>query len=128
MTLEEFIVKIKSLDNTIEIALKDSVEAIDANVDTKFGEGKSPSGKKWAPRKDGASDNLLYKTGALRYSRKVYCSGIDKIRLIYYDKKAAYHQNGTSNMAARELVPSTLPKEWLEIIKDNIESRIERDF
>jgi hypothetical protein len=85
---------------------------------------QDPYNKKWAPRKDNEPHPILYKTGKLYKSYKAYPrkDGTLLTNTSYY---MIYHQDGTSNMVPRKLLPGkVLPDSFILLIKKRIEKII----
>lgn len=87
-----------------------------------FRKQADPYGAKWAPRKSGGGGAILVQTGAMRGSLHSSASG-NTASVGYGTGYATYHQNGTSRMVARKLVPDRgkLPPAWVDAIEGVVE-------
>lgn len=89
-------------------------------VEAQFATGRGPSGSPWAPRKPPTGSwPLLVKTRAMAgsVSARPSASGLGADVTIA-DAKAAWHQNGTPRMVARQMFPGPGgSRKWSEAIR-----------
>lgn len=90
---------------SLEPALQDVLER-------EYDDGKGPSGETWARLKQDGSPSHLQKTGAMRAGTQVV-RGVKGVS-VRIPSPGGYHQDGTSRMEARRLVPDgePLPPQW----------------
>ncbi|MBP0006217.1 MAG: phage virion morphogenesis protein [Cyanobacteria bacterium SBC] len=82
--------------------------------------GADPYGNTWKPKKTGEA-SFLRNTGDLEASRSWTAGGMEA-RVGYGAFYAKFHQNGTSKMVARPLVPEgDIPPDWQEEIQDIVD-------
>ncbi len=87
-------------------------------VDDQYAEGKGPNGETWAPLKRSGRPSHLQDTLAMSGESKAV-RGVSGVT-VRIPRPANFHQDGTSRMEARKLVPEdgTLPGRWGEAARD----------
>jgi phage gpG-like protein len=81
-------------------------------ADESYGRRQDPHGGAWAPRKGGGGHPLLEKSGRLRGSLRGVALARG-FRLTFGAAYGVYHQNGTSRMSRRAILPYRgLPGAW----------------
>lgn len=91
---------------------------VQAVIESQYEQGVNPDGQPWAPLKSGAASHLT-KSGAMRAASKAV-RGVKGIS-VGIPKPGGFHQDGTSRMDARELVPASgqeLPPTWHNAVAD----------
>lgn len=85
-----------------------------------YDSGANPYGTPWKLRKVDRPWPILNRTGTMRASRRVTVRNDGEVDVEYTDKKSSYHQNGTSSLPQRLLVPTTargIPQRWRDALK-----------
>ncbi len=93
----------------VSVELEPAVQEL---LDNQYSEGRDPNGDTWAPLKRSGRPSHLQDTLEMSSNTRAVrgVRGVD----IKIPSPAGYHQDGTSRMAARELVPSgdVYPPAW----------------
>ncbi len=106
---------------------------INEDLKKKFAEGKDAYGDSWKARKQEPKDGhpILDASGALKRSRTVRVADDGELVIEYDDFKAELHQEGTSKMPARPVLPTQaqgMPKEWSNLLLKGYKKAIEDIF
>jgi hypothetical protein len=102
-------------------------QAVTELIQNQFDERRAPDGTPWAPRKPPTGTwPLLEKTGKMRRGFKVIASA-SQLKVLQSQPYLKFHQEGTSRMVARPVVPgANLTPEWQEYIDVSVAQAFER--
>lgn len=91
---------------------------LQAVLEAEYEQGRGPDGQTWAPLKADGSASHLQESGAMRAGTQVV-RGVKGVS-VRVPKPGGFHQDGTSRMTARPLVPSgdTLPESWAKAAEE----------
>lgn len=106
--------------DTVATSLEPAVQQL---LDQEYEQGRGPSGETWAAKADGTPSHLQ-KTGAMRAGSQVI-PGVKGVS-VRIPKPGGFHQDGTTRMQARPLVPEgePLPEAWSAAVQRTSESTI----
>jgi hypothetical protein len=95
-----------------EVVSTELAPAVQELLDNQYSEGRGPDGKTWAPLKANGRPSHLQDTTDMSANTRALrgVRGVD----VRAPSPAGFHQDGTSRMEARPLVPDgeMLPPEW----------------
>ena len=128
-----FTARLLRLGAVPKAVVKGMEQVINDDLKKKFSSGEDAYGERWEPRKQEPKDGhpILNATGALERSRTVRISDDGEMVIEYDDFKANYHQQGTSKMVARPMLPTTekgIPKEWSNLMLKGFKKAVEDVF
>lgn len=105
-------------------AIEQSVSEL---IQNQFDERRAPDGTPWAPRKQPTGTwPLLEKSKEMRRSFKVIASA-STLRILNAAPYLKFHQEGTSRMVARPVLPgASLTTEWTDYIDASVAQALER--
>lgn len=108
---------ILGMGSLVEDAKADLSRDIEKQLLKDFSQGKDPYGDKWEATVQPTGHPLLDDTGRLKRSYVIGFRQRNRLSVTNRSPVARFHQNGTSNMAQRLLVPNgPLPETWRRLI------------
>ena len=123
--LEDIIQDLEEFPEEVEEQIVELGDEFIGELKKTHNAGEDPYGNSWAPRKHDYAWPALKKTGNL-YNSYEKAKSNDSVSISDTADYAVYHQEGTSNMAQRKILPdSEIPDSWWEHIEEAADKAVE---